>query len=632
MVSWLSCTLKLDWFPEYTIYQQRFRRTSVRFLGRFISTATISTNFARLSSRGMRRQTDPLRVVRSNDSLACGSGVGLATCTMHWTGGRSSNWGRPTSFSIVWDVSQCTMRYINSNLVRLLLFPVLVTGVIGIGQNTCVTFRSTRDSFTVVSGGAAAPVLLSADEWPGVQRAASDFASDIKMVTGVTTRMANTTAATITRTLSTMQGTQKLPIIVGTLGKSSLISAVIQNAKLDVSSISGQWESFLVRRVTNPFPGVPSALVVIGADKRGTIFAMYDLSEQFGVSPWFWWADVPTTPQRSLFVDSTGCSHGSPTVKYRGIFLNDEQPALQNWAMEKFTNGTGATLTGSPFNHFFYTKLWVGLTTRMIRFYSERKSNRFELILRLKGNYLWPGTRNTLRSEFSLISSTIQLSGAGEMIMASLIVDSTCVFLQCVLCWRSTESGVCRLVWRCHGHFVRCSKVSAKTLLLTPFHIPATKNRWCARFLLNGICLGRVNGTTRRMRNLSLIFGWTAQFEQNHSKASIQWVCVVTATVYFYLHLWDSSFDASHEPEPLSTGQNIDLLEKIVADQREILGNVFNGTDISTIPQVWTLCELRALFLRHWYSKHHGDRQRSHWFLWIGDARSWRHNIALGWW
>ena len=249
------------------------------------------------------------------------------------------------------------MRYINSNLVRLLLFPVLVTGVIGIGQNTCVTFRSTRDSFTVVSGGAAAPVLLSVDEWPGVQRAASDFASDIKMVTGVTTRMANTTAATITRTLSTMQGTQKLPIIVGTLGKSSLISAVIQNAKLDVSSISGQWESFLVRRVTNPFPGVPSALVVIGADKRGTIFAMYDLSEQFGVSPWFWWADVPTTPQKSLFVDSTGCSHGSPTVKYRGIFLNDEQPALQNWAMEKFTNGTGATLTGSPFNHFFYTKL-----------------------------------------------------------------------------------------------------------------------------------------------------------------------------------------------------------------------------------------------------------------------------------
>ena len=69
------------------------------------------------------------------------------------------------------------------------------------------------------------------------------------------------------------------------------------------------------------------------------------------------WADVPTTKHNALFVSSSGCSHGTPTVKYRGIFLNDEQPALQNWAMEKFTNGTGAPLTNSPFNRFFYTKL-----------------------------------------------------------------------------------------------------------------------------------------------------------------------------------------------------------------------------------------------------------------------------------
>ena len=71
------------------------------------------------------------------------------------------------------------------------------------------------------------------------------------------------------------------------------------------------------------------------------------------------WADVPATKHNGLYVTSEGCSHGTPTVKYRGIFLNDEQPALQNWAMEKFTNATGAALTGSPFNHFFYTKLSV---------------------------------------------------------------------------------------------------------------------------------------------------------------------------------------------------------------------------------------------------------------------------------
>ena len=77
------------------------------------------------------------------------------------------------------------------------------------------------------------------------------------------------------------------------------------------------------------------------------------------MSPWYWWADVPTTEHDALHVSASGCSHGSPTVKYRGIFLNDEQPALQNWAQEKFTNGTGAALTGSPFNHFFYTKLYA---------------------------------------------------------------------------------------------------------------------------------------------------------------------------------------------------------------------------------------------------------------------------------
>lgn len=68
---------------------------------------------------------------------------------------------------------------------------------------------------------------------------------------------------------------------------------------------------------------------------------------------------MPTTPNSEIFVASGGCSHGPPTVKYRGFFFNDEQPALQNWAMEKFTNGTGAALTGSPFNHYFYAKVYV---------------------------------------------------------------------------------------------------------------------------------------------------------------------------------------------------------------------------------------------------------------------------------
>ncbi|TFY76148.1 hypothetical protein EWM64_g7865 [Hericium alpestre] len=235
-----------------------------------------------------------------------------------------------------------------------------------IGQTSCVSFqRANSSAFAVASNGQAAPVFLSSDEWPGVQLAASDFVSDIQKVTSAKPRLANVTSASPDLHSST------LPILVGTLGKSSLIDQVVNHTSLNVTSIEGKWEAFLTKVVKNPLPGLDQAYIIVGADKRGTIFALYDHSEQFGVSPWYWWADVPVTKHKDVFVSSSGCSHGTPTVKYRGLFLNDEQPALQNWAMEKFTNGTGAALTGSPFNHLFYTKL-------------------FELLLRMKANYLWP--------------------------------------------------------------------------------------------------------------------------------------------------------------------------------------------------------------------------------------------------
>ncbi|KAI0758924.1 hypothetical protein C8Q74DRAFT_1300824 [Fomes fomentarius] len=256
-------------------------------------------------------------------------------------------------------------------VVRLFASVLLVafaTSVLAIGQDTCVHFKSSSSSFTVVNRGKAASILLSPDEWPGVQRAASDFAADIQQVTGVKPTLRNITSIA-TSSLSSLGSSF---IIVGTLGKSSLIDEIVNRTKLDVSSIQGKWEAFIAKEVANPLPGVKSAYVVIGSDKRGTIFALYDHSEQFDSHPYGRFADVPTTKHNELFVASSGCSHGSPSVKYRGIFFNDEQPALQNWAMDKFTNGTGAPLTNSPFNHFFYSKV-------------------FELILRMKGNYLWPG-------------------------------------------------------------------------------------------------------------------------------------------------------------------------------------------------------------------------------------------------
>jgi hypothetical protein len=158
-----------------------------------------------------------------------------------------------------------------------MLVPILLAfaGLVqGIGQSSCVSFSSSDSAFPVAYNGYTAPLYLSTDEWPGVQRAASDFAEDIARVTGLTPTAHNVTASNAP--------TGTTPIIIGTLGQSSLIDAVVNATKLDVSSIQGQWESFITKVVQNPLPGISTAYVIVGSDKRGTIYALYDLSEQFG--------------------------------------------------------------------------------------------------------------------------------------------------------------------------------------------------------------------------------------------------------------------------------------------------------------------------------------------------------------
>jgi len=159
-------------------------------------------------------------------------------------------------------------------MARLILtLLLLAVQVFGLGQPSCVAFQSSNSSFPVVTSGTSAPFFLSSDDWPGVHRAALDFASDIQKVTGVKPSVKNATSGEA--------GSR--PIIIGTLGRSSLIDAVVNATSLDVSSIEGLWEGFISKQVSNPLPGVDSAYVIIGSSKRGTIFGMYDLSEQFGV-------------------------------------------------------------------------------------------------------------------------------------------------------------------------------------------------------------------------------------------------------------------------------------------------------------------------------------------------------------
>ncbi|MGM9937055.1 MAG: glycosyl hydrolase 115 family protein, partial [Candidatus Ornithomonoglobus sp.] len=181
------------------------------------------------------------------------------------------------------------------------------------------------------------------NDYAGVIRAAGDLKSDIKAVTDVT--------ANITDNADSAE------LIIGTIGKSDAIDALIANGTLDVSEIENQWEAFTVQNVDG-------TLVIAGADKRGTIYGIYDLSEKMGVSPWEWWADVVPAHSDALYVTlpENGYTESSSSVKYRGIFLNQEYN-LWNWAK---------SLDGD-----------IGIDT-------ETYKKVFELLLRLKANYMWP--------------------------------------------------------------------------------------------------------------------------------------------------------------------------------------------------------------------------------------------------
>jgi hypothetical protein len=186
---------------------------------------------------------------------------------------------------------------------------------------------------------------------PGVRRAAESLRDDIGRVTGSRPRLVTGQATSGGREI----------VIIGTVGQSPMIAELVNAGRLDVSAIRGRWEASITEVVPQPWPGVERALVIAGSDKRGTIYGVYDLSEQIGVSPWYWWADVPVRQRDSVYVLPGRHVRNEPVVKYRGIFLNDEAPALAGWAGEKF----------GGFNHTFYERV-------------------FELILRLRGNFLWP--------------------------------------------------------------------------------------------------------------------------------------------------------------------------------------------------------------------------------------------------
>jgi hypothetical protein len=234
-------------------------------------------------------------------------------------------------------------------MLAALLLPSAVSAFVG--DPARVADRSSSGSFPLFADGRVVPLWVAAGDDPAVDRATASLQQDFERVTGVSPALRRDDAP----------GRERLVLVVGTVGGSPLVDRLVRERKIDVSPIHGRWEAYLHQVVDQPFPGVERALVIAGSDRRGTVYGVYDLSEQIGVSPWYWWADVPVARKAALHLHVARHVNLGPVVKYRGIFLNDEAPALSGWANEKF----------GGFNAKFYQHI-------------------FEVILRLRGNYLWP--------------------------------------------------------------------------------------------------------------------------------------------------------------------------------------------------------------------------------------------------
>ena len=214
-----------------------------------------------------------------------------------------------------------------------------------------------------------------------VKRAAELFAADVEAVTG---RRPQVTSAT---------GETGPAVIVGTVGGSALIRRLSEAGKIDTAPLEGAWERYLIQTVANPLPGIRKALVIAGSDRRGAAYGLFTLSELIGVSPWYWWADVPVKKHAALHVDAPPTYSQTPSVRYRGIFLNDEDWGLTPWASQTFEPERGN----------------IGPRTY---------AKVCELLLRLKANYLAPAM-HPVSTSFNQIPENKLVADTFAIVMGS---------------------------------------------------------------------------------------------------------------------------------------------------------------------------------------------------------------------
>ncbi|MCC8019155.1 MAG: glycosyl hydrolase 115 family protein [Rikenellaceae bacterium] len=213
-----------------------------------------------------------------------------------------------------------------------------------------VVYGETDRGVAIAVPGRVLPLVTDRHADPGVTRAVHTLADDFARVTG--------TRPEVVHYHGRPEGRA---IYIGTYGDSPLIGRLAGEGLIDAAALEGKREKFVIKTVTDPFPGVDEGVIIAGSDKRGTIYGIFELSRAAGVSPWHFWADVPVRQSEWLTLLHGEYTAGEPAVEYRGIFLNDEAPALTGWVNENF----------GGYNSRFYLHV-------------------FELLQRLRANFLWP--------------------------------------------------------------------------------------------------------------------------------------------------------------------------------------------------------------------------------------------------
>ena len=339
-----------------------------------------------------------------------------------------------------------------------------------------VTHQFAPGDFVVADSAAQkmATIWVDSKANPGIRMAAESLQQDVLRVTGLKPRLTSKT--------DDLSGHV---IIVGERGQAALVDKLIASNQLTVQAKARQWEGYQLDTVASPLPGVEQAWVISGNDRRGVIFGIYDLSEKIGVSPWYWWADVPIVTHDKLYIKAGTHISDAPKVKYRGIFLNDEAPALTGMVHEKF----------GGYNAKFYKHV-------------------FELLLRLKSNFLWPAMWNNAFAD----------DDPQNMYLAN-------------------DMGI---------------------VMSTSHHEPMMRadKEW------NRYGSGPWEYSTNPDK---LYEFWVEGAKRYKDKDGI-----------FTLGM------RGQADTPMSEGENIGLLEKIVHDQREILADVMDKP-LSEVPQVWAL-------------------------------------------